>query len=250
MTENTLTNSETREVYRYEPEFSLLNSKGFLKPAGFQTVVNNIVGVHLKKHNIDFERLISMDLSWVLLSLTIEPQMPVRGTEPLFITTWHSENKGIFFRRELQAKNEKGEVVFNCATYSTMLDLVGRTIYRKRPLPFEIMEPEQVTLLDARPTFKGRHEFSDIATSTVQRSYIDGLGHVNNARYGDFCYDSLSDSEAELDRLSRMEIYFVSELKQSETYTAQKACEDNKTIVRGYNNENDKVSFYGVFHYD
>ncbi len=247
MTDKTTMNSEIHDVYRYEPEFSLLNSSGLLKPAGFQTIINTIVGLHLKKHDLDFEKLIATDLSWVLLSLTVEPKMPVRGTEPLFVTTWHSESKGIFFRREMQAKNEAGEVVFNCATYSTLLDLAERTIYRKRPLPFAIMEPEQVILLEARPTFKGKYDFTDIDKLIVQRSYIDGLGHVNNARYGDFCYDSLNEDEANLENISRMEIYFLSELKQFESFTTQRAVDGNRIIIRGHNNNTDKISFYGVF---
>ncbi len=242
-------NIERQEVYKYEPEFSQLNSNGFFKPAGFQTAVNTVVGLHLKDHHLDFETLISMDLSWVLLSLTVEPVIPVAGTEPLFISTWHSESKGVFFRRELQAKNSAGEVVFNCATYSTLLDLKARKIYRTRPLPFDIMSPEEYCLMDARPTYKGKHDFIDVANTTIQRSYIDGLGHVNNSRYGDFCYDSLSDDEADMERLSRMELYFASELRQGEVFKTQKAVDGNKTVIHGINTDADKTSFYGVFSY-
>ncbi len=241
---------ERAKTYRYEPEFSQLDSKGFLKPAGIQMVVNTVAGLHLKEYNVDFATLIKNNLSWVLLSLTVEAINPIDAEKPLFVNTWYSERKGIFYRRELQIKNESGDVAFNCATYSTVLDLSARRIFKGKTLPFNLMEPQNILLLDARPTFKEKHEYTDVAEYKVQRSYIDGLGHVNNGRYGDFCYDSLNDDEADMSLVKRMELYFVSELRPDDSFTTQRAASDGKTIIQGYNNVSEKSSFYGVFEFN
>ncbi len=242
-------NNEMDKVYRYEPEFSQLDTNGFLKPSGIQSVVNTVAGLHLKDYGVDFATLINNNLSWVLLSLSVEMVNPIEGEKPLFVNTWYSENKGIFYRRELQVKNEGGDVVFNCATYSTILDLIERKIYRAKTLPFKLMEPQNILMLEARPTFKGKYEYTDIEVHRVQRSYIDGLGHVNNGRYGDFCYDSLTEEEADMSRLQRMELYFVSELRPNDSFTTQRAIDGRKTIIHGLNNSSEKSSFFGTFEY-
>ena len=47
----------------------------------------------------------------------------------------------------------------------------------------------------------------------------DGVGHVNNTKYGDFVYDAMSDGErTNMDRLSRLDVWFVSELREGDEF--------------------------------
>ncbi len=246
-----MNSNELQQHYEIEIEFSQLDQNGYLTPAGYQYIVNAVAGKHLINYNLEFARLIGMGLSWVLLSISVDVINPIKGEGTKVVgTTWHSQRKGIFFRREISVCDENGTPLFNCATYSTLLDLETRSIYKSRTLPFELMPPTEETLLIATPSFKEKNEYEKGDSRLAQRSYIDGLGHVNNGRYGDFCFDAMDEEEARMDKLRRMEIYFVSELRLGEKFTTNKAKQDNKLVVQGYNESSDKVAFYGVFKYD
>ena len=87
-------------------------------------------------------------------------------------------------------------------------------------------------------------EFDKIAERKVFNSYIDYLGHVNNCRYGEFAYDAFTDEERQnLARLKRMDFYFLSELRNKDTFSVLKTYDGNKLLIRGYNNIKDNLAF-------
>ena len=81
----------------------------------------------------------------------------------------------------------------------------------------------------------------------MRPSYIDGLGHVNNARYGEFAYDVLDGEELlNMPSMKRMDLYFISELRLNDTLAVWKAKEGNKIYVRGMNEAKKSVAFETV----
>ncbi len=243
--------NEQNKTYDIELEFSLFGANGCLQPSGYQYIMNSVADKHLRTVDLNFEKILETGLSWVLLSMTVDVLQPIDDRlSKLVGTTWYSGRKGVFFRREINVAKEDGTPVFHCATYSTLLDMKKRSIFRGRELPFEMMEPTDKLLVDAVPTFKEKHDFEKGVSRNVQRSYIDGVGHVNNGRYGEFCFDALTDSEAATEKLRRMEIYFVSEMRLGETFAVGKAYDNEKIILQGYNETQEKPAFYGVFKFD
>ena len=102
----------------------------------------------------------------------------------------------------------------------------------------------------ASPSFKADKAFKKTEDRRVYNSFIDCLGHVNNTRYGEFAYDALTDAEKNnLGSLKRMDIYFLSELRDHDTFSVFKAYENNKIIIRGVNNIKQDTSFDVVFEF-
>ncbi len=242
--------NESERTYEVDIDFSHFDTEGFFTPSGYQKIINSIVDRHLIDYEVNYDKLVKIGISWVILSLSIDIKNPLISREQKLIgRTWYSERKRIHFRREVQIHAEDGTHILNCTMFSTLLDLSTRSIFRARELPFKLMSPTENFLLDAKPTFKEKIDFNQGETFVVKRSSLDMLGHVNNGRYGDFCYDALSEKEANLESLIGLEIYFVSELKLGEEFSVNKAVVDNKVIVQGFNESNQKVAFYGVFTY-
>ncbi len=52
-----------------------------------------------------------------------------------------------------------------------------------------------------------------------------------------------------MQKMKRMEIYFVSELTMGQKFTTNKKTDDNRLIVQGFNEDEQKTAFYGVFTY-
>ncbi len=243
--------NEYEQNYEIEIEFSQFDENGYLKPAGYQNLANSIADRHLINYNLNFEKLIESGLSWVLLSLSIDIINPIKGRDKKLIgKTWYSSRKGILHRREITVLSEDGTTMFNCATISTLIDLEKRSIFKGRTLPFELMEPSEKLLLEAQASYKQKLEFEKGTKHKVQRSYIDGVGHVNNSRYGDFCFDAFDDEQANLQNLSRIELYFVSEMRLGEYFTTNKCINENSLIIQGFNESEQKTAFYGVFNYN
>ncbi len=66
----------------------------------------------------------------------------------------------------------------------------------------------------------------------IRPSWIDAVGHVNNARYFEMVYDALSDCEqSRMAELKRLEAYFISELHKGESVTLNRLSSDSMTEV-------------------
>jgi acyl-ACP thioesterase len=236
--------SEKDYIYEVETEPSVLNENNILKPYAYQNLFAQIVEKHLKNINVNVDITRKFNLAWVLSSLAFELVKPVEGCARMYANTWYSQRRGPFFRRELVFRNENGEVMFHGSTFSILLDVEKRTIYRKKELPFLLGEPAKYFTIEAGPTFKTNFEFCKVCEREVLNSHIDCLGHVNNCRYGEFAYDAFNDKERQnLANLKRMDINFISELRNKDTFSILKACTGNKVFVRGYNNIKDNIAF-------
>lgn len=231
-------------VYELETEVSYLNEDNILKPYAYQNLFAQIVEKHLRNINLNVAITRKYNLAWVLASLNFELLKPVEGCIKMYANTWYSQRRGPFFRRELVFKNENGEVMFHGSTFSILLDVEKRTIYRKKELPFLLGEPAGDFAIEANPTFKTNLEFYKVDEREVLNSHIDCLGHVNNCRYGEFAYDTFTEVEKRnLAKLKRMEINFISELRYKDTFSILKACGGNKVFVRGYNGFKNSIAF-------
>ena len=134
-------NSEKAFVYEIEPEICDLNESNILKPYAYQRLFAQVAEQHLNRVNINIGTTLKGNLAWALVALSIEIIKPVEGCPKLYANTWYSQRKGPFFRRELLFKNEKGETMFHGSTFSILMDVEKRTIYRKKELPFSLTEP-------------------------------------------------------------------------------------------------------------
>ena len=243
-------NAEKDYIYEIDIEVSELNEDNFLKPYAYQNIFAKVAEQHLTKINLNVDETMKYHLAWVLMSISLEIVKPVEGCQKLYAKTWYSQRKGPFFRRELSFNNSKGELVFHGSTYSVLLDLESRTIYRRKEIPFIMHKPIEDFTIDAAPSFKSSLEYCKIDERRVYNSFIDCLGHVNNTRYGEFAYDALTENERQnLRNMKRFDIYFLSELRNNDTFSVLKAYEGNKILVQGINNEKMNISFNVVFEF-
>lgn len=237
-------NNEKDFSYELYVDVQLLNEYQTLKPHAYQTLFGSLADTHLTNFNLNVDTTMKHNLAWALISLSVEIEKNVDKPMKLYGKTWHSEKKGPFFRREYLFTNEQGETMFKGSSYSVLLDVTTRTIYRKKELPFFVDKPFEETTITAAPSFKDKHVYDRVHERIAFSSFIDCLGHVNNCRYGEFAYDALNELEcANIINLKRMDIYFLSELRKNDIFTVLKASENNKIFVRGHNNSKNDISF-------
>lgn len=236
--------NETDYTYEVESEVSMLNENGIMKPHGYQILFAQLAEQHLNNFHCNADDTMQYGIAWALISMTVEIEQPITTCEKLFAKTWHSSHKGPYWRRELVFRNAAGDILFKGSTFSVLLDIEKRTVYRKREVPFFTSAPTEIFMTEAHPTLKAKLDYTPVEERKAYNSYIDMLGHVNNCRYSEFAYDAFTDEEkARLADMRHIEIYFASELRCGDTFQIGKTYEDGKMYIRGHNNTKDNTSF-------
>lgn len=237
-------------LHQLDVEVSYLNDQNIMKPSAYQALFAGLAERHLAVFGADSNITMQYGLAWALISISIDVVFPIDHCMRLYAKTWFSGRKGPYFRRELVFYDEENNVRFQGSTFSVLLELSTRSIYRKKDLPFALTEPSEVFCIDAEPRFREELLFSKMEERKVYNSYIDNLGHVNNRHYGDFAFDVLTEEElAKMPNLSRMDFYFISELRNHDHFSLEKSNSENRIFVRGQNTMKEEVAFVVEFRF-
>ena len=247
---------EIDRIYEIQLDPSELNGDLNLKPQSYQILYCKIAEIHLKSYNLGTDETMKYGVAWVLISLTIEIKTPIKGICTLYAKTWKSGLQGPYFRRDFVFEDEFGKIYFQGTSFSVLLNMETRKVCRDKKLPFFSLGVSGLNTTEGFPTWKHAYskelDQSDIkmeicAKRKVENSFIDMLGHVNNIRYSEFVYDAMDETQIKaLDKLSRLEIYFQSELRLGDTFTVSKSQIDGKLCFRGQNLNTKDTSFYTV----
>ncbi len=241
---------ETSLIHSLDVEVFYLNENGIMKPSAYQALFAELAEKHLDVYRSGADETMKYGLAWALVSMSIEIKRPINSCMKLNAHTWYSHRQGPYFRRELVFCNDEGDTIFQGSTFSILLDVATRKVFRKKELPFRLTDPDEVFCMEANHHFKGKVELSPYEKRKVYGSDIDLLGHVNNRRYGDFAYDALTASERlRLNELTRMDLFFISEMRADDEFTVYKSIEENRIILRGQNNTKDDTAFDCIFHF-
>lgn len=224
------------QEYRYPVEIgiSMMNENEALKPDAYQQLAMQVVEPHLFNMEMDEQRLIGQfQVAWVLMSMSFELRRPIRPRERLYAQTWNSGGSRLLFRREFVFCDEHDEIVLTGATFSTLLDLNQRRVCTDPEMLARFALPAGEQLMQASDRLRLKTPALDPAeTRTVRPSWIDGVGHVNNCRYGEIVYDTLTDAQrAQMANLKRLELYFVSETRLGEQLALHRIDEPQGAIV-------------------
>ena len=226
---------EKRFSYPLELGIAMFNGDGALKPDAYQALYMQAVEPHLKNIEMDEARLMrDFGVAWVLVSMAVEIRRPVRADDTLTAQTWNTTEKTrLLFRREMVVRDAAGETVLTIATFSTLLDLNARRVCTDRELIASFSLPAGELLMEASDRLRIKTpEDAPAETLRVRPSWIDGVGHVNNFRYGEMAYDALTDDQrAAVGALRRMELYFVSETHLGDAILLHRIDDGNTAVV-------------------
>jgi acyl-ACP thioesterase len=197
----------------------MLNDRRDLQPSALLRLMEAKLEEHLLAIEMDNPRLIGRDLtSWMYLSLTAQAESSVEPGEMLSMRTWFSGRRGPIFRREIEFRHSDGSPAIAACCFSALIDLKARRIVRDLDYLNRFSLPAHEPLLEAQSRLSvNAADYREAGRRRVLPSWLDGLRHVNNARYGDMIYDLLSGEETSpRKKLKRMEIYFLEELRCGE----------------------------------
>ena len=242
--------TESSLKHHLDVEVFYLNESGIMKPSAYQALFAQLAEKHLDIYHSGASETMKYGLAWALISMSIEVKQPIDTCMKLSGYTWYSKRQGPYFRRELVFCNDEGDIMFQGSTFSVLLEVATRKVFRKKDLPFKLTEPTGVFCMEADHHFRENLEFKPCETRKIYNSDVDLLGHVNNRRYGDFAYDALTAEEIlRLRKIERMDLYFISEMRNKDDFTVFKSVEENRILLRGHNNMKNDTAFDIVFQF-
>lgn len=235
-------------------DIAMYNAEGVLFPSAYQKLTMNMIEEHLDQLNLGQKALMpSLGISWVLLYNCVEFRRKIHPEDQLTGRTWHSEGRAPLFRRDFQMISENdGEVVAVGATLSTLFDHTARRVCIDRQKTSIIDLSCGETLLDIERRFVCPKEMKTVEKRLARPSMTDGIGHVNNTRYGEFVYDAMTEEERKrLSDLARMDSWFFSELRAGDEFEIRHTMVDENTSVYvGVKCDDGKQSFAIKFKYN
>ncbi len=236
---------EKQMVYRALVDSSMLNSRRDIQISGLLRIVETTLEEHLLDIGMDNPKLVREEnISWAFLALTSEVLSPIAPGEVLTGRSWFSGRRGPLFRRELEYCHADGSraVAFSC--FSGLIDLGARKIIRDRAYLERYTLPVGETLLEADSRMApDAAQYREADRRKVYSSWLDGLGHVNNARYGDMIFDTLSAAGSFDGMLRRLELYFMGELHEGEEVALLLRKEADCHSVMGIHSESGESAF-------
>lgn len=238
---------ELEKTYNFRVDTGAQNENHALTLSALQRVIVTSSEEHLKNIGLDVPRLMKeYGVSWILLSLCVNIVDPIRSGELLSIRTWHTNKKGLYYRRDFEIRHEDGTLAAEAATFSSIFDMESRRLCTNEKV-LELVEElgEGKELFDANPRVRIKpEELPSVMTQNVMPSWIDALGHVNNFRYGDLITDALSDEKrAKIGNLCRFELGFTGELRLGESVELKLLDEENTVIAAGIRSSDGKPAF-------
>lgn len=245
--------NESVDLYRIQLNPSLLNPDGILKTQAYPALYCELAEQHLTAHDAGSEKTMEFGVAWVLISMSVDVFKSAVAPGVLQARTWKSGRKGPYFLRDFVFTDKDGTVCFRGTSYSVLLQLDTRRICRDKSIPFFSLTAEHEPMTLGYPTWKQAYGQGEdpIAGKLIHRthrnvenSFLDLLGHVNNIRYAEFVYDAMTEDEIhKLKELSRMEIYFASELRRGDAFDVAAYQDEERLFFRGSKCGSGEISF-------
>lgn len=213
-----------------------------LKLYGYPKLYSNLAFEHLKETDQGVGVLIQDRYAWVLISMKLKINKPLLVHEDIFGTTWYSGQRGPYYRREVDIFNDNAQI--QGASYSILMDMKDRSVYRSKELPFNRLTEKLTHLVELNTNFKNDLEVEDIFSGKILNSDIDILGHANHLKYVEYIYNAITQDEIEkLKNYNTLELYFQKELVLGDEYKVSKGYLDEKVVFIITNKTNNDRAF-------
>lgn len=202
-------------------------------------VLQEAVYSAIEHTNFSRSRMSALKLAWVITDQYVEIQrMPLIG-EKVLVETWPGKINRVFFPRYYRIFAENGEKLVNGCSYWVLMDTEKRTL--AFPELYGIREDGIVTGNEtAMPGPVRRMDISNTVKFEIPPDYIDGNGHMNNAKYLDLADDVVADLRTGYAPAS-IQIRYIKELRQGEIADIGYLFSDGNCYIEG--NSGNRPSF-------
>ena len=198
----------------------LCDRKDRLQPWAAVRLCQEISESHSRAMGVGYEELMQRNSIWILSRAYYIFYKRPQAFEKIMLSTWSRGTDGLFAFRDYHMTDEAGETLLTGTTYWPMIDFTSRKPIRLKEIMshYECCEDEAtdhsvLERLRAPDMSNYDAQFSQHAS----HSMIDHAQHVNNAEYVRLVFDSLMQTEFDLDKPFSLEINYQHETQPDDT---------------------------------
>ena len=241
-----------KQSYDYTVDTSMLDARSIITLEGYQRIVITTTEKELERLNMSIETLIKeMGVSWILLSLSVKVLKQIKPNQKLSVTTWHTWQKGVIYRRDFEISDKSsGEIYAYACTFSSLFDIQKRRLCMDRAVYQKLTLKEGEESFEAQSRYNPTGDFTYCEETVVRPHWIDCLGHVNNFKYGQLTFDNLTENDRENSHeINKIEMFFTGELRLGESVKISRRKEEKVVEIMGEHSENGRSAFLTRIHY-
>jgi len=231
-----------KEIYNKEIVFTFSNCNMHrkIKLSTLLTFFSDIAGEDYTVRGLSHSFLSDKGFVFLVSSYSVNfIRTPSEG-EMLTIKTWEQGVSGPKINREYNIVDKNNETVISAKSIWCVVDPNTHRILRPKKFPYKEFTTNECSSIAKNCEKIKYDELIKVAERKVGYSDIDGNGHVNNSKYGDFIIDSLSIEYAEKE-IKDFQIEFICEAKFGDVIEIYANFRENEIITVG--RVNDKDSF-------
>ena len=187
---------------------------------------------HSNATGVGYEELLKQNRAWVISRAYYVLYRRPASFEKIMLSTWSRGNDGLFAFRDYLVKDAAGETVMTGTSYWPLIDFTNRRAVRLKEIienyeinPVEATNHSVLDKLRLPPMDNPDDEFR----YKVRLSMIDHTQHVNNSEYVKLIFDSLADTDFDLDIPFAIELNYQHETHLDDTLSVSRI-QDNDSI--------------------
>ena len=215
------------KVYSTEQETAayLCDRKDRLQPWAAVRLCQEISEAHSMAMGVGYEELMRRNSIWILSRAYYNIFKRPKAFEKIMLNTWSRGTDGLFAFRDYRMTDEAGETLLTGTTYWPMIDFTTRKPLRLK----EIMDHYECCTDEAtdhsvleRLRVPDMSEPDGCFEQTAVYSMIDHAQHVNNAEYVRLVFDSLMQTDFDLDKPFSLEMNYQHETHPDDTLSVMR----------------------------
>lgn len=222
------------QIYKIEQETAayLCDRKDRLQPWAAVRLCQEISEAHSRSIGVGYEELMQRNSIWILSRAYYNIYKRPAAFEKVMLSTWSRGTDGLFAFRDYLMTNEAGETLLTGTTYWPMIDFTTRKPIRLKEIMsyYECCTDEATdhSVLE-RLRLPDMNEPDGCFEQTAQFSMIDHAQHVNNAEYVRLVFDSLMQTDFDLDKPFSVEINYQHETQPDDKLSVLRKQDNDAT---------------------
>lgn len=189
---------------------------------------------------ISVEEILNAGMGWMMITLDLDFKRIPRPNDVLSVHTWSKGTRGALWQRDYRIFDADHIEIATARSIWALVDIEKRKILRPNALPVQVKHytGDSVGDMPVKVTIPSDITMDEAYRYQVRYSGLDSNRHLNNARYGDLCCDTLSLLEWDNVEFKRFRITYLQEAKFGDELTIlRSALTDDGIYVRGQNSD-------------
>lgn len=211
---------------------------GHWKPSSIMEAMQEVAIDHCNSINLGRSVMDSLGIAWILSRCRVEIYRHPRIGEVCTVETWAMPTRHLFFPRAHTIRDADGNPIGEACGLWLLMDLKQRKAvpnpFVMENLPFE----DRSVSVRVGGAIRPVSEFPVKQALTPQYTDFDLNGHVNNAKYLDWCWNALGSEALRECRIASFDVEYDQEVLPGEHILTEAALDGNDFSFLGFTGEN------------